>query len=252
MSRLLLVRHGQSKWNLANKFTGWIDVSISEKGIKQCLYLAEKLKRLKIDYTFCSELSRAKETMSVILSKQKHSGVYIHEEKPNYNWQDIIKYPSKIPNIAIYTTENLNERSYGELQGMDKNEARKKYGEEQVFNWRRGFHERPPKGESLQDVYNRTVPYLKKRIIPLLKQNKNIIISAHGNSLRSIIKYIEGISDEKIPQLELYTGQLITYHFENNEFKSQLDKLSFNRPISWKKISKDIRPKHIFNSLLKK
>ncbi len=252
MSRLILVRHGQSKWNLANKFTGWIDVSISEKGIKQCLYLAEKLKKLKIDYTFSSELSRAKETMSVILSKQKNSGVYIHEENPKYNWADIVKYPSKIPNIAIYTTENLNERNYGSLQGMDKAEARKKYGEEQVFNWRRGFAHRPPKGESLEDVYNRTVPFLKKRIIPLLNHDKNIIISAHGNSLRSIIKYIENISDEKIPQLEIYTGQLITYHFKDNQFVSQLDKLSFNRPIAWKKIKKYLKPKHIFNSIIKK
>lgn len=252
MSRLILVRHGQSKWNQANKFTGWIDVSISEKGIKQCLYLAEKLKKLKIDYTFCSELSRAKETMSVILSKQKDSGVYIHEENPKYNWADIIKYPSRIPNIAIYTTANLNERNYGELQGMDKDEARKKYGEQQVYNWRRGFFDRPPQGESLCDVYNRSIPFLQNRIIPLLKKDKNIIISAHGNSLRSIIKYIENISDAKIPLLEIYTGQLITYHFEKGKFVSQLDKLSFNRPIAWKKINQDIKPKHIFNSITKK
>jgi 2,3-bisphosphoglycerate-dependent phosphoglycerate mutase len=161
----------------------------------------------------------------------------------------VSRYASEIVDVPIYTNCILNERHYGDLQGMDKNTARQKYGEEEVMAWRRGFADRPPQGESLQDVYDRTIPYFEKKIIPLLKQDQNVIVSAHGNSLRSIIKYIENISDEKIAFLEIYTGQMMVYHYEKNKFLSQMDKLSFERPISWKKAEKIFKPRNIFNSL---
>ncbi|MFA4930313.1 MAG: histidine phosphatase family protein [Patescibacteria group bacterium] len=236
MNKLVLVRHGESKWNLGNKFTGQIDVSISSRGVQQCFDLGDKIKDIKFDYGFASCLSRSKETMSLILSKMKVSGVFIDEHFSLYSWPDIEKYPSALRDIPIFTNCLLNERHYGDLQGMDKNEARQKYGEEIVYSWRRGFDQRPPGGESLLDVYNRTIPYFEKRVVPLLVEGNNVMISAHGNSLRSIIKYIENIADDKIPLLEIYTGQMISYELVNGRFVSKKSKLSFNRPAHWEKI----------------
>lgn len=247
MSRLILVRHGQSKWNLSNRFTGQIDVSISNHGVGQCLYLGERIKDIHLDCAFSSCLNRSKETLSIILSQTKRSGVYIDESRQKGLSKNIMKYVSRLSDIPIYTNCLLNERHYGLLEGMDKNQAREKYGEEKVFAWRRSFLAKPPEGESLDDVYQRTIPFFKKRIVPLLKKDKNIIISAHGNSLRAIIKYIEKISEEKIAFLEIYTGQMIVYHFENNSFISKLAKLSFERPIAWKKFGKMMKPRNIYN-----
>ncbi|HPH78558.1 MAG TPA: histidine phosphatase family protein [bacterium] len=252
MSKLILVRHGESKWNLVNKFTGQIDVAISARGVRQCVYLSEKIRRLDIDCAFCSCLARSKETISILMSRMKNSGVFIDENYTFYSWDEVSRYPSCVPDVPIFTNCVLNERHYGDLQGMDKDEARQKYGEEAVLGWRRGFADRPPQGESLLDVYNRTIPYFQGRIVPLLQEGKNLIISAHGNSLRSIIKYIENISNDKIAFLEIYTGQMMVYHFENNKFTSQIDKLSFERPIAWEKVDRILKPKNIFNSLLNK
>ncbi len=245
MSRLILVRHGQSKWNLSNRFTGQIDVSISKRGIAQCLYLGKKIKDLDLDCGFSSCLNRSKETLSIILSQTKRSGVYIDESVDGLRIKE--KYISNLSDIPIYTNCLLNERDYGLLEGMDKNEARDKYGEKKVLAWRRSFVAKPPRGESLQDVYARAIPFFQKRIVSLLKTGKNVIISAHGNSLRAIIKYIENISDDKIASLEIYTGQMIVYHFEKGKFVSKLHKLSFERPITWKKLGKIFKPRSILN-----
>ncbi|MFZ5392403.1 MAG: histidine phosphatase family protein [Patescibacteria group bacterium] len=247
MSRLILVRHGQSKWNLSNRFTGQIDVSISNHGVGQCLYLGEKVKSIPLDCAFSSCLNRSKETLSIILSQTERSGVYIDESLGGLRAEKTKKYVSRLTDIPIYTNCLLNERHYGLLEGMDKNEAREKYGEKKVFAWRRSFLAKPPRGESLEDVFHRTIPFFKKRIIPLLQEGKNVIVSAHGNSLRAIIKYIENISEEKISFLEIYTGQMIVYHYEDERFVSKLEKLSFKRPITWEKWGKIFRPRSVIN-----
>jgi 2,3-bisphosphoglycerate-dependent phosphoglycerate mutase len=133
--------------------------------------------------------------------------------------------------ILIYHSEDLNERYYGELQGMNKDRAKELFGEKKVFEWRRSYDIRPPKGESLKDVYKRTTKYYKKNILPLIQSGKNIIISAHGNSLRALIKYIENISDEDIPKLELPTGKPIIYDYKEGKYNKLHDEHSFNRPL---------------------
>lgn len=192
MSKLVIVRHGQSEWNKENRFTGWIDVDLAEKGVREALSAGEKLKDMKFDYAFTSSLKRAQNTLSIILE-------CIGQE-----------------NLNVSKNEALNERMYGELQGMDKDEARKEFGEEQVLIWRRSFDIAPPGGESLKDTADRVLPYFKKEIAPLLRQNKNIIIAAHGNSLRALIMFIENLSKEEILKVEVPTGAPKLYEFDEN------------------------------------
>ena len=220
MSKLVLVRHGESVWNKENKFTGWTNVELSEKGIEEAKEAGRKLKEngFTFDLAYTSLLKRANDTLNYILL-----------ELDLYNKIDVIK------------SYKLNERHYGALQGLNKDEIRAKYGEEQVHIWRRSFSVRPPKleytdprfpgnddtykdvplkdlpvSESLSDVYNRVVPYYLSDIVPNLKNNKNIIISAHGNSLRALYKYLNNISDEDIPNFEINTGEILVYEFDEN------------------------------------
>jgi len=216
MTILVLIRHGESMWNLENRFTGWTDVPLSSKGIKEAQKASEILKKQDFDVAFTSKLTRAQQTLMIILAKQKKTGTIMHEYKKRKEWS---KNFNKEKTILIYEAEELNERYYGLLQGLNKEETKKKYGAKKVFEWRRSYNIKPPKGESLKDVYERTIPYFKKNILPLLKKRKKIIISAHGNSLRALIKYLENISDTEIPLLELKTGQPITYKYEKNKFK---------------------------------
>ena len=220
MSKLVLVRHGESVWNKENKFTGWTNVELSEKGIEEAKEAGRKLKEngFTFDLAYTSLLKRANDTLNYILL-----------ELDLYNKIDVIK------------SYKLNERHYGALQGLNKDEIREKYGEEQVHIWRRSFFVRPPEleytdprfpgnddtykdvplkdlpvSESLSDVYNRVVPYYLSDIVPNLKNNKNIIISAHGNSLRALYKYLNNISDEDIPNFEISTGEILVYEFDEN------------------------------------
>lgn len=229
MSRLILVRHGQSRWNLDNKFTGWVDVPLSKQGISEAEQAASQLKDVNIDVSFTSKLTRAQETLLIILAQQGNTGIFIHNKGKMKKWT---KHLSSGKNeIPIYSSEKLNERYYGSLQGMNKDSARKKFGKEQVHKWRRGFIDRPPKAESLKDVYNRTIPYFKKNIISELQKDKNVIVAAHGNSLRAIIKFVEAISDEDIPHLELETGKPIIYDFRDGRFVKETERTMFNRPM---------------------
>ncbi len=216
MSLLILVRHGESVWNKKNIFTGWVDVPLSEKGIKEAISAGKKLSKIDIDVAFTSTLERAQETLLLILAFQKKTGIFLHKEKKENQWS---LHPKQFSSneIPIYSDNALNERYYGKLQGMNKDEARKKYGEEQVFIWRRSYAVCPPGGECLKDVVKRSVPYFEKEIIPQLKKGKNVIVSAHGNSLRGLIKHVENISDEKIPLLELPTGKPIIYEYSKNK-----------------------------------
>jgi 2,3-bisphosphoglycerate-dependent phosphoglycerate mutase len=216
MGKLILIRHGQSVWNLKNVFTGWVDIPLSEKGIKEAQNAAKLLEKIKIDVAFTSKLERARETLNIVLSKQKKIGVYIHEDSKEKKWA---LHPKDFTDeeIPVYSDNAINERYYGKLQGLNKDETKKKHGEEQVHIWRRSYDVRPPGGECLKDTCERAIPYFQKKIMPFLKKGKNVIVAAHGNSLRGIIKHIEKISDEDIPNLELPTGKPIIYDYRNGK-----------------------------------
>ncbi len=234
MSYLILLRHGESRWNLVNKFTGWVDVPLSKKGIRQALLGAKQLQGVKLDVAFTSALERARETLMIVLSRQNYTGIFQHNQGRCSEWSC---HPDKLEQgeLPIYSSEALNERYYGKLQGMDKDQARQKFGQKKVFEWRRSFSAQPPGGESLSDTYQRVVPYYQQKIEPLVKRGKNVIVSAHGNSLRVIIKYLEGISDEKIPHLELPLGKPLIYKYIRGRLLKQQQRHSFTRPLCWKK-----------------
>lgn len=214
---LVIVRHGQSRFNELNIFTGWLDVPLSEKGMKQAHNVSNHCENFDYDVVFTSRLKRAHETLSVILSKQKRIGVFQHQSDKNYDVPDDIdtKLNNKI--LKVYMHEALNERSYGALQGMDKEKARKTYGEPQVFKWRRGYLDKPPQGENLKDVYKRTIPYFKSTIAPHLTKNETVLIVGHGNTLRALIKFLENIEDAKIPFVNLPLGRPLVYEFEDGK-----------------------------------
>nr|WP_317126600.1 2,3-bisphosphoglycerate-dependent phosphoglycerate mutase [Chryseobacterium sp. G0186] len=161
MAKLFLVRHGQSLWNLENRFTGWQNIDITETGIDEAKKAGIALRKEKINIAFTSVLIRAQHTLTIIL-----------DEIGN-------------PDIPIIMDKALNERSYGDLEGLNKAETAEKYGDEQVYIWRRSYDVVPPGGESLKDTYNRVIPYFEREIVPLLKKDENVLIVAHGNSLRA-------------------------------------------------------------------
>lgn len=190
MSLLILLRHGQSQWNLENRFTGWIDVPLSPKGEEEARLAGQKLKTYKIDKAYTSALKRAQETLTLALQE------------------------AGIKNLPIEKDQALNERHYGDLQGLNKAETAKKYGDEQVHIWRRSYDVAPPNGESLKDTAARTLPYFEKKILPDLKAGKNILIAAHGNSLRSITMSLEKLTKEEVLKLEIPTGVPIVYEVD--------------------------------------
>ncbi len=230
MAYLILIRHGESRWNQANKFTGWVDVPLNEKGIKEARRAAKALEGIKIDVAFTSTLVRAQETLLLILAKQQYTGIFVHKEAKRKKFEAHKMEKGEIP---IYSHDALNERYYGTLQGLNKDKARKKFGEAKVFSWRRSYNKKPPGGESLEDTYKRTVPYFKKVVLPEVKKNKNVLVVAHGNSLRALIKYLDKVSDKDIPQLNLPTGQAIVYKLRKGKLTKQKHVHSFNRPICW-------------------
>lgn len=186
MPILAIVRHGQSTYNLQNRFTGQLDVPLTEHGKKEAKAAGRKLRKagLHFDFYFASGLIRAHQTMELILAELAIS----------------------IDQTLIVQSSDLDERNYGELQGLNKSETAERYSEKQVHQWRRGFTSRPPGGESLEDTYNRVIGYFKKTIEPLLKYRKNILIVAHGNSLRALMMYLENIDRSEIETIELPTG----------------------------------------------
>lgn len=190
MSILVLVRHGQSQWNQQNLFTGWRDPDLTENGVNEAHLAGVKLKELKFDLAFTSLLGRANRTLDIILDEIKQ--------------------------VEIPTTKDqaLNERDYGDLAGMDKTEAREKFGEEQVHIWRRSYDIAPPNGESLKDTADRAIPYFNAKILPKLQAGKNILIVAHGNSLRALTMQLENLSSEEITKVEIATGVPIVYELD--------------------------------------
>lgn len=197
MSTLVLVRHGQSQWNLENRFTGWVDVPLSELGEKEAREAGEKLKGFKFDVAFTSALQRAQRTLAIIFQV------------------------TGLKDIPVYMDQALNERHYGGLQGLNKAETAVKYGEEQVKIWRRSYDVPPPKddtgySESLKDTAARTLPYYESHIVPYLKQGKNVLVSAHGNSLRSIVMFLDHLTKEQVIALNLDTGIPRVYEMDSN------------------------------------
>ena len=192
-STLVLVRHGQSQWNKENLFTGWKDPDLTDKGVEEAINAGKKIKETNIsfDLHFTSKLQRAQKTGSLIMKELGYD-------------------------IDTFENEALNERDYGDLAGLNKDAARKKWGNEQVHMWRRSYETPPPGGESLKNTAERVLPYFEEIIYPELRNQKNILVSAHGNSLRALIMYLEKISGDEIVKLEIATGQPIIYKFDND------------------------------------
>jgi 2,3-bisphosphoglycerate-dependent phosphoglycerate mutase len=192
MPKLVIVRHGQSQWNKENRFTGWIDIDLSPAGEAEAKKSGEKLKNYKFDEAFTSDLIRAQRTLDIILDEIGQN------------------------NIPVEKNQALNERMYGDLQGMNKDECRTKFGDEQVKIWRRSYDIPPPNGESLKDTADRVLPYYHSKIEPELKKGKNILISAHGNSLRALIMFLEKLTPEEILETEIPTGTPKEYILDDN------------------------------------
>lgn len=220
MSRLILIRHGQSAWNKKNLFTGWVDVPLTNQGIDEALKAGEELKKIDIDTIFVSSLIRAQATAMLVMSRHESDKVPVMIA-PDETMRDKAKSSGvnlEKDCIPIYEAWQLNERNYGELQGKNKAEVAEKYGVEQVKIWRRSYDIPPPKGESLKMTADRSVPYFTEHVLPHLKEGKNVLIAAHGNSLRSIAMHLENLSKEEVLNLELPTGKPRYYTFDNGSF----------------------------------
>lgn len=194
LRNLILVRHGQSEWNSKNLFTGWKDPGLTELGVKEAKNAGKLIanKGILFNLMYTSMLTRAQKTGDLILQEMRH------------------------PEITIIKNEALNERNYGSLAGLNKDDARKKWGDDQVHIWRRSFDIPPPDGESLKDTAERVLPYFKSEIMPKVIEGSSILIAAHGNSLRSLIMELDSISSEEIVNLEIPTGAPIQYIFNED------------------------------------
>ena len=190
MARLILLRHGESQWNLENRFTGWVDVPLSPRGIQEAKDAGEKLRNYTFDRAFTSVLARANETLRLVLDAIGQTGIPIEKDKA------------------------LNERMYGELQGLNKDETVKKYGEAQVKIWRRSYDVCPPGGESLKDTAERVLPYYEQTIKPYVLKGDTILVAAHGNSLRALIMELEQLSREQVLELNVPTGAPLLYELD--------------------------------------
>jgi 2,3-bisphosphoglycerate-dependent phosphoglycerate mutase len=195
ISNLVLVRHGQSEWNKKNLFTGWKDPELTDLGIEEAIKAGKllKTKEMKFDIMFTSDLFRAQETGRLILE--------------NMNQLD----------IPVIKNQSLNERNYGDLAGLNKDDAREKWGEEQVHIWRRSFDIPPPGGESLKDTAERVLPYFHSEILPKVEEGLDVLVAAHGNSLRALVMELEGISSDEIVKLEIATGDPLTYELSEGK-----------------------------------
>ena len=189
MSQLILVRHGQSEWNQQNLFTGWRDPDLTERGVTEARNAGRALKAEGITFTiaFTSELMRAQKTCALLLEEQGQSDL------------------QTLRNVA------LNERDYGDLSGLNKDDAREKWGEEQVHIWRRSFDTPPPGGESLKDTAERVLPYFNNTIMPRIRAGENVLVAAHGNSLRALVMVLDGLGETEITQVNIATGEPYIY-----------------------------------------
>ena len=207
MTYLVLVRHGESQFNAKSLWTGTWDVPLTAKGRHEATLMAEGMRTIKPAIAFTSKLSRAAETLTIILETN--------------HWR---------PHISADAA--LNERDYGNLTGMNKWTVEEQYGREQFTKWRRGWDEPVPGGETLKMVYDRAVPYLKKHILPELKHGRNALVAAHGNTIRALMKYLDQLTDEQVQQLEMPFGQIIIYTFDGHDLpvKKEIRKINTIAP----------------------
>jgi len=218
MAKLYLQRHLKSQWNLENRFAGWVDNPVSKEGAEMASDAAKKLAGENFDIVFTSPLIRNQQTTIKILRNLGKNPLFVHLD--GGKMQEWGSFEGGFADsIPTYVSEKLNERYYGKLQGLNKEEAKKTFGEDQVKLWRRSYDVAPPDGESLKDTFNRTVPFYKQFVEPELKSGKNILIVSSGNSLRSIVKYIENISDDEIIDFEMSFGELIKYDFNDGRYE---------------------------------
>ncbi|MBU2579208.1 2,3-bisphosphoglycerate-dependent phosphoglycerate mutase [Patescibacteria group bacterium] len=218
LSKLFLLRHLQSRWNEENRFNGWVDTPLAENQSKAAKALAKKIFSFKIDAIYCARLFRNMDTIARILEHDKKYPIFVHLDAGKMKERGHFKDISQ-DDIPVYVSEVLNERYYGKLQGLNKKEIIKKYGVKKVQQWRRSYQVAPPEGESLEHVYERTVPFFKKYIEKDLQQGKNVLVVASHNALRALIKYIEKISDKDIAHLEMNYGELRIYNFDKLKSK---------------------------------
>ncbi len=190
MARLVLLRHGESQWNLENRFTGWVDVPLSPKGEQEARAAGGKLKGFRFDRAYTSVLKRAIDTLRIVLEVTGQT------------------------NVPTEQDQALNERMYGDLQGLNKAETAQKYGEQQVKIWRRSYDVRPPGGESLKDTAERVLPYYEKQIKPEILAGKTLIVAAHGNSLRALVMTLDRLTKEQVLELNIPTGAPLLYEFD--------------------------------------
>lgn len=204
MNHLIITRHGQSQWNLENRFTGWEDVDLTDVGVAEAKRAGVLLKGFQIDAVYSSTLKRALRTVELALDSAAAAGADLDHLRDGDRW-NVIQH------------DDLRERHYGDLVGLNKAETAEKYGDEQVHLWRRGFEVRPPNGESLADVVERVRPYYESEIAPQIAAGRNLLVSAHGNSLRALLLILGEYSQEEIPGVELPTGRPLVFEFENGK-----------------------------------
>ncbi|KAK7351168.1 hypothetical protein VNO77_10420 [Canavalia gladiata] len=218
---LILIRHGESLWNEKNLFTGCVDVPLSKKGIDEAIEAGKRISNIPVDVIFTSALIRAQMTAMLAMTQHRCMKVPIimhNENEQARSWSQVFSEDTKKQSIPVIAAWQLNERMYGELQGLNKQETADRYGKEQVHEWRRSYDIPPPNGESLEMCAQRAVAYFRDQIEPQLQSGKNVMIAAHGNSLRSIIMYLDKLTSQEVISLELSTGIPMLYIFKEGTF----------------------------------
>ncbi|XP_073143014.1 2,3-bisphosphoglycerate-dependent phosphoglycerate mutase 1-like [Henckelia pumila] len=218
---LILIRHGESMWNEKNLFTGCVDVPLTKKGVDEAIEAGKRISNIPVDMIYTSSLIRAQMTAMLAMTehRRKKVPIILHDENEQARaWSQIFSEDTKKQCIPVVTAWQLNERMYGELQGLNKQETADRYGKEQVHVWRRSYDVPPPNGESLEMCAERAVAYFRENIEPQLLSGKNVMIAAHGNSLRSIIMYLDKLTSQEVISLELSTGIPMLYIFKEGRF----------------------------------
>ncbi|KVH99548.1 uncharacterized protein LOC112514506 [Cynara cardunculus var. scolymus] len=218
---LILIRHGESLWNEKNLFTGCVDVPLTKKGVEEAVEAGKRISNIPVDMIYTSALIRAQMTAMLAMTQHRRKKVPIvlhNESEQAKSWSRVFSEETERQCIPVVTAWQLNERMYGELQGLNKQETADKYGKEQVHEWRRSYDIPPPNGESLEMCAERAVAYFKQQIEPQLQAGKNVMIAAHGNSLRSIIMYLDKLTSQEVISLELATGIPMLYIVKEEKY----------------------------------